>query len=99
MSLIDLSRSTSRADPICDKTISADDFILQAISYANGASEIAITNNLTFNTLKHPPMRRATFTLSEECIAMLTKLSSQSGIAKSKLIRLWIMQFAQIDNA
>ena len=99
MSLINLSRSTQQANRNINKKVTAEDFIQQAISYANGAIHSENAAQASHSRAKtEAPMRRATFTLTEECIAQLTDLSLQSGIPKSKLIRLWIKHFSQIEN-
>ncbi len=101
MSLLNLSRTTPRANCINDETITADTFIEDAVSYALGHSTKAANEthvlspeNVGDNDASHHPMRRATFTLTEECISQLQEISDQSGVAKSRLIRLWIAHFA-----
>ncbi len=88
MSLSNLKKSTPLAKP---RTVSVEDFIDQALHYANGGSPVA--NAITL--LEKPcaePKRRATFTLSETNRQKLTQLSHSSGISRSGLIRSWIDQ-------
>ena len=100
MSLINLSRSSPQAKTNQAKRVSADEFIHDALSYANGGIIPLSQSTKSQDETVHPvPMRRATFTLTEECIELLQELSTQSGIAKSKLIRLWIKRYASINDA
>lgn len=92
MSLSNLkkSKSTNKRTPI-----TVDEFIDDAVVYAAGGVETTSGNSgdvLAFPGSAHEekPMRRATFTLSEECIKSLTYLSHKTGIPKSRLIRIWI---------
>ena len=98
MSLINLSRSTPQASRTATKHVSAEDFIQDALHYASGVVvPLAAVAGRETNDLHHEPMRRATFTLTPECIDQLQQLSEQSGIAKSKLIRLWIQRYASLN--
>lgn len=82
MSLCSLKKSTPSAKPV---TVSVDDFIAGADLYARGGQPVAA------NQPELPgPMRRATFTLTETTIERLTLLSEQSGMARSRLVRLWV---------
>lgn len=98
MSLINLSRSTPQANRTATKNVSAEEFIQDALHYASGVVVplAAVTERQT-NDSHHEPMRRATFTLTQESIDQLQQLSEQSGIAKSKLIRLWIQRYASLN--
>lgn len=115
MSLINLSRSTQPAKRSVAKAVSADDFIQEAVEYANGnvvpiksiveASDTTkvealpeVADDIASDNAAGLPMRRATFTLTEECIVQLSQISEQSGIARSKLIRLWIQRFAHLQE-
>ncbi|RPH18538.1 MAG: ribbon-helix-helix domain-containing protein [Alteromonadaceae bacterium TMED7] len=98
MSLISLSRSTPQANRTTTKSISAEEFIQDALHYASGAAvPLTAVAERQANDSHHEPMRRATFTLTQECIDQLQQLSEQSGIAKSKLIRLWIQRYASLN--
>ncbi|QPG06275.1 ribbon-helix-helix domain-containing protein [Salinimonas marina] len=90
MSLSSLKKSkpSVKATPV-----SVDTFIEQAIDYARGegvATVVRLPEKQEAGTTK--PMRRATFTLSEHAIEKLTALSEQTGIPRSKLIRIWVEQ-------
>lgn len=105
MSLLNLSRTTPRANCINEEAVTADTFIDEAVSYALGHSAKAANETLTHSpdsvgesVTSHQPMRRATFTLTEECISQLQEISDQSGVAKSRLIRLWIAHFSHTRN-
>ncbi|MAQ01374.1 MAG: replication protein RepA [Alteromonadaceae bacterium] len=98
MSLINLSRSTPLASRTTTKKVSAEEFIQDALHYASGTVvPLAAVTDRQVNDSHHEPMRRATFTLTPECIDQLQQLSEQSGIAKSKLIRLWIQRYASLN--
>ncbi len=99
MSLINLSRSTQLAERRHGQPVSADEFIAEALDYATGNVAPPETSQFTSSDkLANSPMHRATFTLTQECIAQLSAMSEQSGMAKSRLIRLWIQHFWRIDN-
>lgn len=100
MSLLNLSRSTPQASTTKGRNVSADEFIQEALHYASGVvvNVSAATDKPVANDVANEPMRRATFTLTEECIGQLQHLSEQSGIAKSKLIRLWIQRYASLSD-
>lgn len=92
MSLSDLkkSKSTNKRTPI-----TVDEFIDDAVVYAAGGLDSSAQMSgdvLSFPGGEHEakPMRRATFTLSEECIKSLTYLSHKTGIPRSRLVRIWI---------
>ena len=93
MSLCSLKKSTPSAKPV--EPVSVDEFIDDALAYAAGnhvirqiypATDSANKDNIT----PCGPMRRATFTLSEDAIEKLGKLSAETGICRSRLIRIWI---------
>lgn len=101
MSLLNLSRTTSRASTINAEPVTADTFIEDALNYAQGRpahadsqTQLVTSASKVSNDASMQPMRRATFTLTEECIVQLQEISDHSGVAKSKLIRLWIAHFA-----
>ena len=91
MSLADLKKQQTKVKV---KKLSVEDFIDDAKAYALGKSIIGqksvkkkvdrVKANRT-SRAKH-----ATFSLSEDCIAQLTELAQQTGINKSKLIRILI---------
>lgn len=98
MSLINLSRSTPQASRTTKKNVSAEEFIQDALHYACGVVvPLSAAAERQANDSYREPMRRATFTLTQECIDQLQQLSEQSGIAKSKLIRLWIQRYASLN--
>lgn len=99
MSLINLSRSTPRVRCKPSKSVSAEMFIQDALHYASGVVLPVCHEAEKHRTNSHfTPMRRATFTLTEECIDQLQQLSEHNGVAKSKLIRLWIQRYASRNN-
>lgn len=90
------------------RQINAEQFIEGAINYANGQTgnvialhadkvQCKIDNNINDTTLsKKAPFRRATFTLSEPCIDILSKQASEQQCAKSQLIRMLIRHFDEL---
>jgi len=95
MSLLSLKKSKPSTKS-SKKTVDA--FINDAINYAAGATRIKASQQyLTTSVSSEPPrqaqkklMKRATFTLSHECVESLTALSNASGQSRSALIRQWI---------
>ncbi|RDV29053.1 ribbon-helix-helix domain-containing protein [Alteromonas aestuariivivens] len=90
--------------------VSVDEFIEDAIHYASGyqgaakkAASHAWPDDFElgeiipfFNQQEGTkPMRRATFTLTESCIDKLAELAEQTGIPRSRLIRIWADQQAK----
>ena len=99
MGLLNLSRSTQSAERHYEQPVSADDFINEALDYATGnVAPLKAGQPAPADKPGNAPMQRATFTLTEECISQLNQMSEQSGVAKSRLIRLWIQHFWRIDN-
>ena len=96
MSLLSLKCSTPSAKP---QKVSIDSFIEEAELYANGKStDVSIdgtgikcrSQNYTDEELAK--FTRCTFTLSDCAKTNLTKLSLSTGIARSRLIRIWLDQ-------
>lgn len=95
MSLSDLRKKPSPSDR---RQLSVDEFIEQANNYANGG----LNNIVVLHPVKKPkkvPFRKATFTLSEECINALTQLAQQTGLSKSALVRKMIQQTNLKENS
>ncbi|MCH4293708.1 MULTISPECIES: ribbon-helix-helix domain-containing protein [Shewanella] len=96
MSLTDLKRKKPKLDR--DK-ISVEDFIEDANNYALGRPTIIdeegrnlrIKLGLDKSTTK--VYRHATFSLTTKSIEQLDDLAKQTGIAKSKLLRILIKEF------
>ncbi|ASJ96482.1 MULTISPECIES: hypothetical protein [Shewanella] len=98
MSLTDLKRRK----PKPRKKLSVEEFIEDANNYAFGQPSLAKRikkkrkTNTTVNQKKQASriFRHATFTLTETSIAQLNELAKESKIAKSRLIRMMITEFA-----
>lgn len=106
MSLTDLKKKSTRSK-VTRCTVEA--FINNAENYARGYDNVISINTgrpgepentawgssppVETPTAKQP-FRRATFTLSEECIESLALLSQQTGCSKSHLVRVLIQRFA-----
>ena len=102
MSLLSLKKSTPSVEPT---PITADSFIEDALYYASGASrspkEVKKCVSLLSDATAIPGcsnMRRATFTLDQQTIETLTRLSRQTGISRSRLIRIWAAEQVQRDD-
>lgn len=92
MALTDLKKNSTRSN----KTqFTVDEFIADAENYAMGVPQIVSVRKVLEDDavpiISQGPMRHATFTLSQEAIDALTKLSKESGLPKSKLIRQLIL--------
>ena len=92
MSLTSLCRKPS---PVKQRNLDVDEFIDNALLYARGFDPQRGVDNV--HPLPEPnlarvvdsrPFRRATFTLSEECIAILAALAKDTGKPKSQIVRL-----------
>ena len=102
MSLCSLKKSRPTVKALAH--VSVDDFIDDAIAYANGLVAVSATSNVT--PIRAPkdsipvkkPMTRRTFTLSEQCIDNLDALSERTGITKSRLIRILVNNAAIIKS-
>lgn len=102
MSLSSLKKSKPSVERV--SAVSVDDFINDAVNYASGQEGVVRTLYPTQNQsektcIQADPMRRATFTLSEETIEQLKTLSSQTGICRSRLIRIWAELYFHGDRA
>jgi len=92
MALTDLKKNSTRSNK---RDFTVDEFIADAEHYAMGKPQIVSVRKVSADD-KEPliskgPMRHATFTLSEEAIDVLNKLSQETGVSKSKLIRQLIL--------
>ena len=91
MSLADLKKKQLK---IKVKKLSIEDFIDDAQAYALGKSIIgqkSVKKKLDrAKANRTGRAKHATFSLSEDCIAQLSELAHQTGINKSKLIRILI---------
>lgn len=102
MSLLSLRKSTPSAEP---SQVTVDNFIEEALYYASGASRFSGEMKNCALLLNHPAatsangsMRRATFTLDHQTIDTLARLSKQTDISRSRLIRIWAAEQAQRDG-
>ena len=85
MSLTDLKRKQSKKQgEKSKKTITVDEFIEDANAYARGQPTLA-ENKPSQPTRRD--FKNATFTLSPENIEQLSQLATQTGLAKSKIVR------------
>lgn len=91
MSLLSLKKPTLSCECIStastrDQSWDVDDFIAGAAAYAAGERNVVPFRS---NQL-HEHCKRATFTLTRNAIEQLAVLSQQTGIPKSRLIRIWL---------
>lgn len=86
-----LASLKKRAPSVKRTVVSVDDFIADAEFYAKGMSKVVtLPNQRAADNDADEPLKRATFTLGEQAIEQLTALSEETGIAKSRLIRIWL---------
>lgn len=93
MSLLSLRRS---APSTKHQPLTADAFIDEAIVYAHGGRDHRVVP--LFCGPSDDTMRRATFTLDEGTLRSLSRLSAETGIPKSRLIRIWADEQMQSGN-
>lgn len=89
-----LANLKKRGPSVKHSAVSVDQFIDDALKYANGCDNIVtlpVSANVALEQ-EQATLKRATFTLGEQAIAQLDNLSLQTGIAKSRLIRIWLQQ-------
>lgn len=84
MSLSSLKKSVPSAE---SKAISVDEFIQGAEYYAHG---LKLVPQVESKIPSDEPLKRATFTLGSTAITQLNTMSIKTGIAKSRLIRIWL---------
>lgn len=95
MSLADLKKKKDKK-PV--KKLSVEDFIDDATAYSQGQSQLGEQATNQPATMKRKNNKRrskrrtkhATFSLSQECIVQLNELTKETGINKSKLVRLLV---------
>lgn len=95
MGLCSLKRSTQSAKAL---DVSVETFIDGAQHYAAGERRLPLS--AIPDSLSGPPLllpvtvcsarRRATFSLNESTIEKLSQLSEQTGVSRSRLIRIWV---------
>jgi hypothetical protein len=103
MSLTDLKRRK----PKPRKKLSVEEFIEDANNYAFGQPSLTTRTrrkhktNQTLGLKKQSTkiFRHATFTLTENAIMQLNELAKESKVAKSRLIRMMITEFAEMSKA
>ena len=97
MALTDLKKNSTRSTK---RAFTVDEFIADAENYAMGQPQIVSVERLIEPEPTAPdkgPMRHATFTLSQEAIEALNKLSLETGVSKSRLLRQLILNLGS-DN-
>ncbi|GGW94323.1 ribbon-helix-helix domain-containing protein [Alteromonas halophila] len=102
MSLLSLRKSTPSVNP---PRLSVDRFIDDAVYYAYGQQHAADAQDASahLQAIRSEPdssstMRRATFTLDTATAERLTMLSQQTGISRSRLIRIWASEQTMRDD-
>ena len=96
MSFSSLKKSTHSVRP---KLVTVDQFIDDAVLYANGAQTARAPLQVVQPSAKQPPalMKRATFTLNEATLNTLSELAAETGISKSRILRILVQEHHQ-DN-
>lgn len=99
MSLADLKNNKSKSQV---KTLSIDDFIDDAVAYSQGKSTLGRQGmappKKRKKTNRSSRCKRATFSLSDQCIVQLNELAQKTGINKSRLIRMMVDQTKSKDS-
>ncbi|WP_335899993.1 replication protein RepA [Shewanella algae] len=100
MSLTDLKRQKIKSKA---KKVSVEDFIEDANNYAHGKPSrltgIAAAKSQTGLDKKSTRLyRHATFTLTEASISQLDSIARKTGIAKSRLLRIFIRDFHNLSD-
>lgn len=103
MSFLDLKKTSNRSKK---RDFSIEEFISDSENYAKGTPQLvsaehrgneaevaAAIKGAGKKAKKKSEFRRVTFTLTEKAITQLTELSQQTGIPKSKLIRILVDDF------
>ena len=86
-----LANLKKREPSVKRPVLSVDEFIDEADFYAKGMSKVIPLPGSKATEDEHDPVfKRATFTLGETAISQLNQLSMVTGIAKSRLIRIWL---------
>lgn len=92
-----LASLRKRGPSVRRSPISVDEFINEAELYAIGG--VIPLPHTKLNKLNgQGDFKRATFTLGDQAIAQLDELSQRTGIAKSRLIRIWIEKEHNMQN-
>lgn len=76
--------------------VTVDEFIRQAEDYAMG--KVVPLPTPPRPAESEQKLKRATFTLGEPAIGQLDTLAGLTGIAKSRLIRIWLDSMQHSDN-
>ncbi len=91
MSLADLKKKKKTKTV---KKLSVEEFINDATAYSQGQSVLDkpgdVLPNKASTRKKKKRTKHATFSLSQKCIVQLNKLTQETGVNKSKLVRLLV---------
>lgn len=100
VSLLNLKKSSPSVSP---KNVNVEDFINGALAYSLGEGlprelqdPVALSIIEGPACLRENKTKHATFSLNQDTIASLTKLSAITGISKSRIIRILVQQ--QLKN-
>ena len=85
-----LANLKKRGPSVKPKSVDIEQFINGALHYANGCDNVVNLPLPETQECETSHFRRATFTLGEKAIKQLDSLSMQTGVAKSRLIRIWL---------
>ncbi|MCL1075194.1 replication protein RepA [Shewanella dokdonensis] len=94
MSLTDLKRKQQKQKP---KHVSIEDFIEDATNYAAGKPSRLQQGARQKKSASHT-FRHATFSLSEASIRQLDDVAQSTGIAKSRLLRMFIHYYCDLSD-
>ena len=94
-----LASLKKRAPSVNRPVMSVEEFIDDADFYARGLSKVvALPCPNKHGDDNDAILKRATFTLGETAINQLSELSVKTGIAKSRLIRIWLSDESESGN-
>jgi hypothetical protein len=94
MSLTDLKRKQQKQKP---QKVSIEEFIEDAVNYAEGKPSQLQKSAKPKKTAPRK-FRHATFSLSETSIRQLDDLAQSTGIAKSRLLRMFIHYYFDLSE-
>lgn len=94
-----LTNLKKRAPSASRPVMSVDEFIEEADYYAHGLSKVVtLSSRVGQFGRSDKALKRATFTLGEPALSQLATFSEQTGIAKSRLIRIWLDKQSEHNN-
>ncbi|SHH21732.1 hypothetical protein [Ferrimonas marina] len=98
MALADLKRGQGHSGQHC-LNLTVDQFISRAEHYAAGEPTIkAKSAPLRLVSTKPKPLRKASYTISEQTRASLNQLAERTGYSRSRIIRILVHHIATLPR-